>query len=83
MMLASFRKNEDEPNREILFRVVHQSRPVVFRCTPPRHMFQNSMDCGDEWNTRMARGQHDAWVEEVETVFEPVSATEGLWFGGT
>lgn len=82
MLLASFRNNENEPSREILF---HQSFSGVFRCTPPRHMFQNSMNSGDEWDTgsRMARGQHDAWVEEVETIFEPVSATEGLWFGGT
>lgn len=76
---------------EGLFPVLHRSRSGGLRCTrrQARHR-QMSQKPHGLWGrvefqirSRMARGQHDAWVEEVEAIFEPVSATDDLCSGGT
>lgn len=75
MVLASFPKSDDEPNRESLFLVLHQSCSGGFRCIRHgRHgtCFKTAWSVGTSGipvKVLVARGQHDAWVEEVEAIF--------------
>lgn len=71
MMLASFGKNEDGPNRESFFLILHQSCLGAWVALDAlRHgTCFNSMDCGEERvqyliRSRMARGQHDLGLKK-------------------